>query len=90
MTLSGLGRNPAPLIPKSSEINRNLRTLPAAWTILYAVRVTLKQDLFVKLQVLIVNKFLIRNLFEEVFEQAFRKREDIVTDIERPQKANKS
>ena len=34
------------------------------------------------LQVLVVDKFLIRNLFEEEFEQAFRKRIDIVTDVD--------
>ena len=34
------------------------------------------------LQVLVVDKFLIRNLFEEELKQAFRKRVDIVTDID--------
>jgi len=34
------------------------------------------------LQVLVFDKFLIRNLFEGEFEQAFRKQVDIVTDID--------
>jgi len=46
------------------------------------MRVTLGQDVFVMLQVLVFDKFLIRNLFEEEFEQAFRKWVDIVTDID--------
>ena len=46
------------------------------------MRVTLEQDVFVMLQVLAFDKFLISNLFEEEFEQAFRKRVDIVTDID--------
>jgi len=33
-------------------------------------------------QVLVFDKFLIRNLFEEEFEQGFRKRIDIVTDVD--------
>jgi len=49
---------------------------------MYAMRVTLDQDVFVMLQVLVFDKFFIRNLFEEEFEQAFRKRVDIVTDID--------
>jgi len=34
------------------------------------------------LQVLVFDKFLIRNPFEEEFEQAFSKRVDIVTDVD--------
>jgi len=46
------------------------------------MRVTLEQDVLVMLQVLVFDKLLIRNLFEEEFEQAFRKRIYIVTDID--------